>query len=670
MKKKALLSSILTIALCLSLIAGSTFALFTSESKVNVAVTAGNVDVVATVENLKLKSTLAQGTLAETTVNTNNNVVSLNNIVPGDYVTFDIRIHNNSNVAVKYRTVIEKIEDNGLWNGLVVTIGGIDRYNGNTIKSEWTEMAVGCDDIIVSVKIALPEGSGNEYMLTSCKLAYTVEAVQGNAEVTSEWDGASTTPVAKAEDGIYHISTAAELVWLMNQSQSGGSSLYTNEEIELDANIDLGGATVPGFGNSGCIFGGSFDGKNHTISNFVIDNTPAIPNKTYHAGLFSYYSYGTLQNLTIKNATVIGDQMTGALLGCIDNGAKAINCNVEDCTVIGYRKVGGAIGYAQNATVENCAVKDTTVYCAVTEQSHDKDQWGEVIGYKNTGLVEGTGENANTSENVTVLIGATVVADGVVKQGSTYLISSADGLNWFNDQINNQGNSFNFYTVKLTADIDMKGAAWLPAGQNFRHDYAELGYANTVEFHGTFDGNGKTISNIKITGLNKDQVNSLNKTIAGSEQASDHEIYSVGFFGYTNGVVKNLTIKNAEVRGYHNVGTIVGYADATSYIENCHVENATISCTHISADQCGDKAGGIVGALNNTTAGADIKNCSVKNTSITAGRDAGYVVGCAFEDAGVENCTASGVTVGSDTSCTDDHAGENITSDIIGRDLR
>ena len=53
MKKKILLSSILTIALCLSLIAGSTFALFTSESKVNIAVTSGKVEMLANVTNLE-----------------------------------------------------------------------------------------------------------------------------------------------------------------------------------------------------------------------------------------------------------------------------------------------------------------------------------------------------------------------------------------------------------------------------------------------------------------------------------------------------------------------------------------------------------------------------------------------------------------------------------------
>ena len=47
-KRNVLISSIITIALCLSVIAGSTFALFTSEDKVNVAVTSGDVEILAT----------------------------------------------------------------------------------------------------------------------------------------------------------------------------------------------------------------------------------------------------------------------------------------------------------------------------------------------------------------------------------------------------------------------------------------------------------------------------------------------------------------------------------------------------------------------------------------------------------------------------------------------
>ena len=56
MKKKVLLSSIATIMLCFCLIAGSTFALFTSQTEVNIAVTAGQVEMTAGIAIDKLES--------------------------------------------------------------------------------------------------------------------------------------------------------------------------------------------------------------------------------------------------------------------------------------------------------------------------------------------------------------------------------------------------------------------------------------------------------------------------------------------------------------------------------------------------------------------------------------------------------------------------------------
>lgn len=50
-KTKVVVTALLAIVLCISLIAGATFALFTSESSVNVAVSSGKVDVVATLDS-------------------------------------------------------------------------------------------------------------------------------------------------------------------------------------------------------------------------------------------------------------------------------------------------------------------------------------------------------------------------------------------------------------------------------------------------------------------------------------------------------------------------------------------------------------------------------------------------------------------------------------------
>ena len=56
MKNKVLLTSILSISSCASLITGATFALFTSESKVNIAVTSGKVDVKATIDETSVET--------------------------------------------------------------------------------------------------------------------------------------------------------------------------------------------------------------------------------------------------------------------------------------------------------------------------------------------------------------------------------------------------------------------------------------------------------------------------------------------------------------------------------------------------------------------------------------------------------------------------------------
>ena len=55
-KRNVLVSAILAIMLCVSLIAGATFALFTSESKVNIAVTSGKVSVVANIDETSVQT--------------------------------------------------------------------------------------------------------------------------------------------------------------------------------------------------------------------------------------------------------------------------------------------------------------------------------------------------------------------------------------------------------------------------------------------------------------------------------------------------------------------------------------------------------------------------------------------------------------------------------------
>ncbi len=197
--KKVILSSILSLVFCLSLIAGATFALFTSESKTNIAITSGKVEVVATIENFDVYSpTLIweDGTVKDDTnaaaagVFVNGGTatlegakLTLDKMTPGDKVTFQIKITNNSNVAVLYRSIIMTMEDNGLFDGLEVTIGEI--FDGATKYSDWTPLSVDEKEIVLDCSVELPTTAGNAYQDKTCAIVFAVEAVQGNTATTN-----------------------------------------------------------------------------------------------------------------------------------------------------------------------------------------------------------------------------------------------------------------------------------------------------------------------------------------------------------------------------------------------------------------------------------------------------------------------------------------------------
>ncbi len=196
-RKNFIVSSILTIAMCVSMIVGSTFALFTSESKVNIAVTSGKVEVKATVENFEYKTLTKDWTSvvdnatefdglggSATLVG---DVLTLDKIVPGDAVKFDVKITNNSNVTVKYRTAVRNLsEDATLFNALEVSVNDED-FTSSKISS-WAVLDPSVSDVeTISLVIELPEtAEGQELMGKIAKILVSVEAIQGNAETPDD----------------------------------------------------------------------------------------------------------------------------------------------------------------------------------------------------------------------------------------------------------------------------------------------------------------------------------------------------------------------------------------------------------------------------------------------------------------------------------------------------
>ena len=196
-KRNVIVSAFLAIALCMSVIAGATFALFTSNAKVNLSITSATVKVSADVENLKLYSTTEvnpatnKGKKQDLTGNTfllggtanfTDGVLTLDRLAPGDGVTFDIKLTNKSNIDVKYRVVIGDATGGDLADALDITVNG-DKYEG-AINTEWNEVAANADIPSVPVKVELPVAADNDYAEKTVSLDITVEVVQASIKNT------------------------------------------------------------------------------------------------------------------------------------------------------------------------------------------------------------------------------------------------------------------------------------------------------------------------------------------------------------------------------------------------------------------------------------------------------------------------------------------------------
>ena len=364
MKKKLILSSILSIVMCLSLICGATFALFTSEDKVNIAITSGTVKIEAYTSNLKTYSSTAKDVFVETDVNgvfantgtaaITGNQVTIERMTPGDKVTFTVDVKNSSNVTAKYRVLARTYDDTGLTEEIKVSFTDkngkeISLLNGAGFTA-WTRIdgitsteAQIVDTITVAIELpwdAVKQGVG-------CKYELAVEAVQGNADVVD--------PFTKVGERSYEINNAEGLSLMPQIAKSHNTNGELFVSFKLTNDVDMNGyeynPTNQQFLN--------FDGGNHTISNL----TAGVAQRG-ESGLFGYAA--NVSNVTLENVSVEGSQ-AGLVMGR-NVGAKISNVTIKGTNYVKYNKdanpdetwgaVGAIVGANAGSNVENVVIAD------------------------------------------------------------------------------------------------------------------------------------------------------------------------------------------------------------------------------------------------------------------------------------------------------------------------
>lgn len=216
-------------------------------------------------------------------------------------------------------------------------------------------------------------------------------------------------------------------------------------------------------------------------------------------------------------------------------------------------------------------------------------------------------------------------ADPYILQSKTDIINLAESVN---------GPTLNHYEgafFKITKDIDMENAPdFIGIGALMGNTSAHSNYF----FSGTIDGDGHTISNMRVTGVGFND--------AGTATASALCTTNAGFIGTLSatGTIKNLNFDSScAIEAYAYTGTVVGRMLTGGKVINC------TSAAKITAYN--NYIGGIVGYSDADTADADgngnaseITNCLFSGSILSNGNYNGGITG--FAKAIVTNCVNTG----------------------------
>ena len=209
-----------------------------------------------------------------------------------------------------------------------------------------------------------------------------------------------------------------------------------------------------------------------------------------------------------------------------------------------------------------------------------------------------------------------------------YTITTTDGLDLLATLVNS-GNDFKDNFFRLGNDITYSHKADNEEGADTENNYIAIG-TNETPFCGTFDGQGKKVSGIRIY---------------------KGKVRYQGLFGMAVGAtIKNVSLADARITGGQFVGGIAGHLDGT--VENCRVGSDVI--IHAVTNSA-IMHGGVVGLVydGNISGCVSAATLTVAN-NLTGTNSYGGIVGvlagnmsdCLALGASVPNVTGQGAIIG------------------------
>ena len=421
-----------------------------------------------------------------------------------------------------------------------------------------------------------------------------------------------------------------------------GTSTIENVTVKGDIKVEST-VTANGASRVAVVAGGNSYG-NVTMKNVhVIANEGSYLKANNNVGALA----GQLQGKSVfedcsSNIDVTGTKFfAGGIIGLAAGDQTFTNCHTTgDITITAGRegrahdqyRVGGIAGGWSDGAKNVC----TLTGCSYTGEVSGKNSDGSVANPLDYAGYVGRGYTLNGCQGSKVVINGveyvqafnTAAEAGIYYINGVWTINSAAEFKMLADKVNGGIDYFEGKTIKLGADIDLNNEEWIPIGSATK-DHG---------FMGNFDGNGKTIKNLKITKLTPD---------------TDNYVYA-GLFGVTEGTdadnqnyIKNLVIENVTIETTGHIA-----AAAIAYPYYTQVENITVK-GNISI-KGGDYTSGV---LAYTRRCVDAKNLTIQGnegSSIEGNQTVGGVISDIQTNGGLivnySNFKAAGLTISAEKS--------------------
>lgn len=439
--KKALLCSLLSLVVCISMLVGSTFAWFTD------SVTSANNKIVS--GNLVLDlSVLEKDNTTWTSVKTSKApIFNYTNWEPGYTEVKILKVSNLGSLALKWKATFKSAAPLGdLANVIdVYVMPGVTAYSADrTVLDGWTKVGTlkefantlstttygqltakgtATAEATLGLAFKMQETAGNTYQnaslgafditILATQLNYESDSFDSSYDIGAEYDENNSTDAP-----VFYVGTVADLQAALSPTITNGDAVVElSKDIELAAGqtwtplsldsytgvsrviINGNGHTIKGLNDallSSAIFGNTkVEINDLTLENSVVNST------TNYAGAFLSYADNSiavnLKNCHVKNANVSSASYAGGLVGYVAAPITIEGCSVTGSTIISGGSAGALGGMISTAQGHETAVvsKATVTGNTVTSNKVGSYRVGELFGTTNIEYVNLSEISAN-----------------------------------------------------------------------------------------------------------------------------------------------------------------------------------------------------------------------------------------------------------------------------------